>query len=382
MEKKVVYIFVFVLILGFVSAFNVDFKILGNAILNQDACSDGTLYNKCSSNKEFYCDNGNLVSNCGLCGCGDGFNCENNQCVQAASCEQGNGVCSNECNNGYIEYLPLTNTCNLDENNNGNIDISNSKGIVVNVLLKNSNKFRVLENINVNVFIEDTNINDGFTLLILNPEQENQHTLKLQIPESLDRTKTYTLHTQVVYSDKTLSQDYSLSVTGGRFSLTIKNVTFADNQKVRLGDDLLTNFEIVNKKCCISNKNKAERFYGYCGTEEECNSQKPLVCRNSILLEDCTKCGCNEGFNCDPSGRCINKITSEEINKFYDLNKIDKIEQSIIGNFIKDFSEIPRSPEKPIVNISLNRVSVKIEDVNLEGSLVDNKPRINISLGK
>lgn len=380
MNRKILYIFIFVLILSFVSAFNVDFKFIGK-VINQDVCSDGTPYGQCSINKEFYCDSGNLISNCGLCGCGDGFNCENNQCLQSTSCEQGNGFCNNECDEGYIEYLPQTNTCNYDENNNGNIDISNSKEIRINIYLKNVNQFRILENINVNVWIEDTEIKDGFTLLILDPEQEHKQTLKLEITDTLDKTKSYLLHTQVIYSDKTLSQDYSLSVTGGRFSLIIKNVIFSNEQKIVLGDDLITNFEIVNKKCCIKNKAKVERFYGYCGEEEKCNNKKPLICRNNILVEDCSKCGCEDNFDCDVTGKCVSKITSEEINKFYNLNNIDINEQSVIGDFIKDFSRIPRSPEIPKVEIKDNKLNVKIEDVNLTGKLDENKkPIINIDL--
>ena len=38
-------------------------------------CSDETLYGECSSNKPYYCDNGDLVPRCSLCGCSSGQSC-------------------------------------------------------------------------------------------------------------------------------------------------------------------------------------------------------------------------------------------------------------------------------------------------------------------
>lgn len=39
-------------------------------------CSDGTPYGQCSSTKPLYCDNGNLVDNCQVCGCEEGYECQ------------------------------------------------------------------------------------------------------------------------------------------------------------------------------------------------------------------------------------------------------------------------------------------------------------------
>ncbi|MBI2670797.1 hypothetical protein HYX18_02375 [Candidatus Woesearchaeota archaeon] len=382
MEKRVLYIFIFVLILGAVSAFNIDLKSVGNAILNIQSCSDGTEYGKCSVNKEFFCDNGTLKSDCGLCGCGDGFNCLNNQCVLAESCEQGNGICNNQCEEGYIELQPLTSSCNIEENNNGNIDISNSVEIKINSYLKNANKFRILENIYVNAFIQDTEIQDGYTLLVLYPEQEYSETLSLLIPENIDRGRTYILDTQVSYSDIILNQQYELSASGGRFSFVIKNVTFANNQKVRLGDDLIANFEIINRKCCIKSVSKIDRFYGYCSYEEQCSDSKPLICRKGILIEDCASCGCQENYFCSINGKCTIKISGEEIKKFYDLNNIDQNEQAIVGSFVREFSRIPKSPETTKIKIEESKLKVEIENVKVEGSIIDKKPQININLNQ
>jgi hypothetical protein len=382
MEKRVLIVFIFVLLIGSVAVFNVNLKSIGYAILNVATCQDGTAYGQCSGNNGLYCDNGNLANNCSVCGCSNGFICSNNECLQANSCSDGNGICSNECNDGSIEYSPLTSSCNLEENNNGNIDITNSKQILINSYLKNANNFRIIEKINVNFYIQDTDIKEGYTLLALNPLEEYKQTIKLNLPDNLDRTKTYTLHTQVVYSDKTLSQDYSLSVNGGSFSLIINNATFANNQMITLGDDLLTNFEIINNKCCVKNSANIKRFFGYCSINNQCSDNKPLTCKNGLVIEDCTTCGCNNNYNCGNDGRCTLKISSEETQKFYDLNNININEQNIIGNFVRDFSRIPKSTEKPVVTISNNQLNVSIANITLEGKIINQSPEININLGK
>ena len=40
-----------------------------------DTCSDGTPYGECSSDKPKYCDDGNLVDKCDICGCDSGYRC-------------------------------------------------------------------------------------------------------------------------------------------------------------------------------------------------------------------------------------------------------------------------------------------------------------------
>jgi hypothetical protein len=52
----------------------------GNCI--QQKCSDGTLYSQCSSNKPFYCDNGNLINKCSTCGCLSDAICQDGVCIQ------------------------------------------------------------------------------------------------------------------------------------------------------------------------------------------------------------------------------------------------------------------------------------------------------------
>ncbi len=381
MEKRVFFIFLIVMILGMISLIGNNFSYMGNVILGIDTCGDGTQYSQCAETTRFYCDNGSLESNCNICGCGNGFSCVNNQCIQANSCLEGNGVCSNQCEDGSSEFYPLTSSCNIEENNNGNINISNSKSIKINSILKNTNPYRILEDIKVNFYIQDTDIRDGFTLLTLSPNDNSFNTITLNISDNIDRSKPYILKTTIEYNDKTLNQDYLLGISNGTFSLIIKNVTFSNNELVSLGDDLLINFEIINKKCCIAINKKVNKFFGYCTDENSCASSKPYSCQDSVYVENCAKCGCNEDYYCDVDGSCKNKISSQELNRFYQINNININEQSILGNFIANIPRIPRTPVEPIVKIVDKQIKINIENITILGNIQNNTPQLSINLG-
>lgn len=48
----------------------------GGGIATPKNCSDGTLYNQCSSNRPLYCKNGVLIENCSICKCESGYECQ------------------------------------------------------------------------------------------------------------------------------------------------------------------------------------------------------------------------------------------------------------------------------------------------------------------
>jgi len=59
----------------------------------EQKCSDGTLYNQCSANKPFYCENGNLIDKCSTCGCPSEKQCQSNgSCTVSPQ-----ATCQNEC---------------------------------------------------------------------------------------------------------------------------------------------------------------------------------------------------------------------------------------------------------------------------------------------
>ena len=45
----------------------------------QQKCSDGTLYSQCSTNKPSYCENGNLINKCSICGCSSNQSCQSGE---------------------------------------------------------------------------------------------------------------------------------------------------------------------------------------------------------------------------------------------------------------------------------------------------------------
>lgn len=63
-----------------------------NGVCIQQKCADGTLYGQCSTNKPKYCDNGNLVNKCSICGCSSGLKCQiDESCVSIViDCEYKN----------------------------------------------------------------------------------------------------------------------------------------------------------------------------------------------------------------------------------------------------------------------------------------------------
>ncbi|MCK5021420.1 MAG: hypothetical protein KAS32_30695, partial [Candidatus Peribacteraceae bacterium] len=74
-------------------------------------CDDGTPYESCSYTMPFYCDNGELIDDCDICGCPDGFDCtENGECSYSPkSCSDGtvHGHCSETiplyCDDAYLK---------------------------------------------------------------------------------------------------------------------------------------------------------------------------------------------------------------------------------------------------------------------------------------
>jgi hypothetical protein len=61
----------------------------------------------------------------------------------------------------------------------------------------------------------------------------------------------------------------------------------------------------------------------------QCSSTKPILCDNGTLIDDCLKCGCFPGYNCQADGSCY-------IISFFDG---DPIAQSIINGGTYQLSE-------------------------------------------
>jgi hypothetical protein len=71
---------ILILIVVYFTFFRLDVEIKSNKVLR---CSDGTLYDSCSTNKPLYCLNGSLESIPIKCGCGNGLVLAVNECKNA-----------------------------------------------------------------------------------------------------------------------------------------------------------------------------------------------------------------------------------------------------------------------------------------------------------
>jgi len=80
-----------------------------------DECQDGTLYGECSTNKPLFCDNGELANDCGSCGCSDSHECNVTTNFCGPYCDEGTPYehCSSQlpsfCSNGTV--IDLCGSC-------------------------------------------------------------------------------------------------------------------------------------------------------------------------------------------------------------------------------------------------------------------------------
>jgi len=115
-------------------------------------CQDQTPYNQCSSNKPYFCSSGNLIQNCNSCGCPNGKQCTNNQCVEIGPYDPG-GIENNNPNNLNTPPIILS-------IENKIIKINEMIKFSVNVIDREDNVFvNIKEQTNIaNCFIESNEI--------------------------------------------------------------------------------------------------------------------------------------------------------------------------------------------------------------------------------
>ncbi len=84
--------------------------------LNLSQCGDGTLYGECSKNVPKYCEDGDLIDDCSICGCppGTGECLEDGSCGDAVNCDYAGGICDTTCSSGFIHYSRLDDTCSSE----------------------------------------------------------------------------------------------------------------------------------------------------------------------------------------------------------------------------------------------------------------------------
>lgn len=74
------------------------------------SCSDGTLYSSCSSNRPYYCDNGNLIKKSSICGCTLGKSSADDctiECSSASDCDDKNADTTDRCVSGVCKHTDI-----------------------------------------------------------------------------------------------------------------------------------------------------------------------------------------------------------------------------------------------------------------------------------
>ena len=340
------------------------------------SCSDNTINNQCSLEQPFYCSNGELIKNCNLCGCAQGFNCNtiSNECELASYCGESNGVCQATCENYLIELVPLTESCNGGENLNKQIDLAGSS-LILQINLENTNKAPIT-GISALAYIPSLSPGDGFFLQTLNGLETFKRDLVINFPSNFDRSKNYELIFNLIYQDMVIGEKYAINFeTPEQFVFTLNNVEFlTDGTEIRLVEDLKYDIKVVNRKCCVTSKiqTNTNSFIGYCNGKvpyNTCSSEKPLFCDKGLLIQDCSKCGCPNNFICSKDKKCENVIIDQEIQKFYNTAKIDQNEAALLKFAVPNFVRIARSPidpEKIKVDKAMSKILISTEKVNLE----------------
>ncbi len=105
-------------------------------------CTDGTLYNHCSSNKPYYCFNGTLIKKASVCGCPYDYKAISDNCEKIQRCNDGSiyGKCSSKkpfyCLNGTLVKKPSLCGCPINKIPKGDVCISKFEVKPKNVSLK------------------------------------------------------------------------------------------------------------------------------------------------------------------------------------------------------------------------------------------------------
>ena len=246
---------------------------IGGGVLQ--TCSDGTVYGECSVDKPYYCDEGDLVERCDICGCDEGYTCSgyicelNNQTGNETGntnqtnqtnetvyeCEDGTayGECSTNlpyyCDNGtLVEKCDL---CGCDEN------------------------YSCLANLSCGL------------------NQSNN--------QSNNQTENQTCSDGTVYGECSVDKPY-----------------YCDEGDLVERCDICGCDEgyscLENYSCGFVENNETENETTTCddGTPYgECSSQQPHLCKDGVLVDDCQSCGCPSDYVCEEDGSCVKKYCND-----------------------------------------------------------------------
>jgi len=224
-----------------------------------DQCADGTPYNRCSSSRPKFCDNGSLINKCTQCDCPSGKLCN----TTTGSC-----------------YTP-------------------SYNLEVNAFYNNN-----LVSAQVAIGLGDANwdglINQGDLDVISAALDSKSGDPRWNIDCDMNLDGEISIHDMLIIAKnidtavpiKTTRFTHTLSA--GTYTLRAKYSDQIQNKSVTISvgqvERLIFNFTPGGGNLCLN------------GTPSgQCSSSKPKYCDNGTLINKCTKCGCPSGQLCDIS---------------------------------------------------------------------------------
>jgi len=304
------------------------------------ACSDGTSYGQCSSEKPKYCDNGNLVDRCDICGCPSGYSCqEDGSCVSLPILTQ----CLGDINNdkkidiydlsilmahwGQEDTADLNNddTVNLEDlrillkhwgeicedqcqiqgdvDNNGEISCDDLDCVLGVILKEKSLEECPCSDVNKDGEINQLDVSKEIDILLSKGIECGKCKQCSDCGKGLfnvcDREECLSCQENCYFIDKTIGGD-CLSCS------SINSCQNYQNDKTTCQTDPcgFGNCKWENDKCISIQPQTCSDGTPY----GECSTTKPKYCDNGNLVDRCDICGCPSGYSCQENGKCVNQL--------------------------------------------------------------------------
>ena len=239
-------------------------------------CRDGTPYESCSETKPLYCENGNLVEKCSICGCARG------------DCK-GDNICS-FCDNPIQKIV-----------------YAKTEGWQFTSIQVNSNDDVLITA--TGVWSGNVNAGDWHGPEYGGPAPGGYLAPGLRAGSLVAKTDNNPPF-NVGYGNSTTSQT-------GELYFGFNDVIYSDNDG-----------NVTAYICLQGNRCSDGTPYG------ECSITNPFYCNNGNLIDNCQICGCHINYTCQDDGSCLKN--EQENNRHYS----NHICNSIIHSFICSKSQV------------------------------------------
>ena len=312
-------------------------------VSSRSTCSDGTPYGQCSPTKPKYCDNGNLVDRCDICGCPSGYSCqEDGSCVSLpvptqclgdinndrrvdiydlailiAHWGQENTADLNNDNTVNLEDLRILlthwgeiceNQCQVqgDVDNNGEINCDDLDCVLGVVLGEKSIKECPCSDVNKDGKINQLDVSKEIDILLSKGIECGKCKQCSDCGKGLfnicDRQECLSCQENCYFIDKTIGGD-CLSCSSANSCQDYQN----DKTTCQTDPCGFGNCKWENNKCVsVSQLQTCSDGTPY----GQCSPTKPKYCDNGNLVDRCDICGCPSGYSCQDDGSCEGNLNT------------------------------------------------------------------------